>query len=78
MYHHSIVHIVRIDDVVDGQPRTWFVGPYGLTAADQTARELESIADAGDAISSRTCTVEELFSNDECLNVVNETGRPIR
>ena len=78
MYHHSTVHIVRIDDVVDGQPRTWFVGPHAQTRAGQTARELEAIAEDSDAITSRKCTVEELFSDDNCLTVVSETGRSIR
>ena len=77
-YHHSNVYIVRVDDTDDqGEARTWFVGPYGSTRADQTADQLESAArGAADreergALRDRRCTVEALFSDDECLGVAD-------
>lgn len=69
-YSHSNVYIVKIDDTTaDGEPNTWYVGPYGSTLADQTADHLESTAER-----PRTCTVLPLFSDDECL-VIGDYGR---
>lgn len=77
-YHHSNVYIVRVDDTNNqGEARTWFVGPYGSTRADQTADQLESAArEAADreepgALRDRRCTVKALFSDDECLRVTD-------
>lgn len=77
-YQHSNVYIVRVTDTdAQGETRTWFVGPYGSTRADQTAHELESAAGGAadreepDALRDRECVVEALFSNDECLRVAD-------
>lgn len=44
-YQHSNVYIVRVTDTdAQGETRSWFVGPYGSTRADQVAYELESAA----------------------------------
>lgn len=76
-YQHSNVYIVRVTDTdAQGETRTWFVGPYGSTRADQTADYLESLAldppssgGQSDALRDRQCVVEELFSDDDCLRV---------
>lgn len=77
-YHHSSVHIVRIVDTSeDGQQRTWYVGPYGSTRADQTADRLEAEVRHSDSTTDqrwRECYVEKLFAADECL-VVKDYGR---
>lgn len=76
-YSHSTVYIVRIVDADSTETDTWFVGPYGRTRADQTARHLEAEADADDG-GGRTCFVEPLFSDDECLGVVDYGGGRLR
>lgn len=74
-YQHSNVYIVRVTDTdAQGETRTWFVGPYGSTRADQIADELESVARGAterepDALRDRACVVEALFSDDDCLRV---------
>lgn len=73
-YSHSTVYIVRIVDEGSTETDTWFVGPYGRTRADQTARHLEAEVDDG----GRTCFVEPLFSDDECLGVVDYGGGRLR
>ena len=71
-YQHSNVYIVRVVDTDDkGEARTWFVGPYGSTRADQTADQLESAAQEGAVLRDRQCTVEPLYSDDECLRVAD-------
>lgn len=60
-YEHSSVYIVRVVDIIDGEPNTWFVGPYGCTRAEQVAAEFSS--------KGSDCYVEALFSDDECLRV---------
>lgn len=71
-YQHSNVYIVRIVDTNDqGEVRTWFVGPYGSTRADQTADQLESVASEAAVLRERQCWVEPLFSDDECLRVAD-------
>lgn len=63
---HSNVYIVRVVDTTrEAGDRTWFVGPYGSTRADQVADELEQ---AGEVL-ERRCVVEPLWSDDECLRV---------
>jgi hypothetical protein len=75
-YQHSSVYIVKIVDVMkDGDTNTWYVGPYGNTRADQVASSLETDARDYDVYESRDCTVEPLFSDDECLRVA-DYGRP--
>lgn len=74
-YQHSNVYIVRVSDIDDrGDVRTWFVGPYGSTRADQTADWLESVAREAAELRDRRCQVEPLYSDDECL-VVRDYGR---
>lgn len=75
-YQHSNVYVVRVTDTdAQGETRSWFVGPYGSTRADQTADYLESVArgaterEEPDALRKRECIVEALFSDDECLRV---------
>lgn len=75
-YQHSNVYIVRVTDTdAQGETRSWVVGPYGSTRADQTADYLESVARAPsereepDALRDRRCVVEALFSDDDCLRV---------
>ncbi|SIS23093.1 hypothetical protein [Williamsia sterculiae] len=71
-YEHSNVHIVRVVDVMDNsKARTWYVGPYGSTRANQTANYLESVARDAEVITSRECYVEPLFSDDDCLRVAD-------
>ena len=72
-YSHSTVYIVRIVDEGTDHLDTWFVGPYGHTRAVQTADTLR--VDGGDG---RTCFVEPLFSDDECLGVVDYGGGRLR
>ena len=76
--HHSNVYIIRIVDVDhQGETRTWFVGPYGSTRADQTADELEvtarGAAERGEpnALRERECYVEPLWSDNDCLRVAD-------
>lgn len=71
-YHHSNVYIVRVDDTDDqGEARTWFVGPYGSTRADQTANQLSRPPGRPRCWRDRQCTVEALYSDDECLRVAD-------
>lgn len=71
-YQHNDVFIVRVvDDRRDGDSDTWFVGPYGSTRADHMADELR--AAASEALLTRECFVEPLFSDDECLRVSGYT-----
>ncbi len=66
-YQHSNVYIVRVTDTdAQGETRSWFVGPYGSTRADQTADYLESVAHGG---TERECIVEPLFSDGDCLQI---------
>lgn len=67
---HSNVYIVRVVDTAKGgEDRTWFVGPYGSTRADQTADKLEHAARESGELLERRCLVEPLWSDDECLRV---------
>lgn len=66
-YSHSNVYIVRVVDERATGTETWYVGPYGATRADQTAARLEAKGREGEI--ARTCHVEALFSDDECLRV---------
>ena len=66
-YSHSNVYVVRVVDERATETRTWYVGPYGSTRAGQTADRLE--AQAREKNIERSCHVEALFSDDECLRV---------
>lgn len=76
-YSHSNVYIVRVVDTDenDGEPHTWFVGPYGATRADQTAAYLERVARESTELRVRQCYVEALFSDEECLRVGDYTRK---
>ncbi|GAA8853494.1 hypothetical protein DUHN55_44380 [Helicobacter pylori] len=66
-YSHSNVYVVRVVDERATESRTRYVGPYGSTRADQTADRLE--VEAREKNIERSCHVEALFSDDECLRV---------
>lgn len=66
-YSHSNVYIVRVVDEGAAEKRTWYLGPYGSTRADQTADRLEAEGQAKGI--EREAFVEALFSDDECLRV---------
>ena len=71
-YQHSSVHIVKIVDVgKDGDTNTWYVGPYGHTRSGQVAHDLQAEVRDYPRLESRQCTVEPLFSDDECLRVAD-------
>ena len=73
-FDHTNVWIVRIVDEGPSDTRTWFVGPYGSTRADQTAARLE-VSKPADV--QRSCYVEALWSDDECLRVDDNPRRPL-
>lgn len=68
-YTHTHVWIIRIDD----PGRTWYVGPLGSTSAERTADELEHRAHERGR--ERRCTIEALWSDDDCLEVGDYPGR---
>lgn len=79
-FHHASVYVVRVDDTADAAGRdVWLAGPYGATRAAQVAAELQAAAPEVPGLRSRQCTVEPLFSRDDCLHVggyTRGTGRP--
>jgi len=69
-FSHSNVYIVRVVDTTkDAEDRTWFVGPYGSTRADQIANDLEHVGRESTKLLDRRCVVEPLWSDDDCLRV---------
>lgn len=67
---HSNVYIIRIVDVDENrEERTWFMGPYGSTRAEQQAIYLEHVGRDARELLERACYVEALWSDDECLRV---------
>ena len=66
-YSHSNVYVVRVVDERATETRTWYVGPYGSTRADQTVDRLE--AEPREKNIERSCHVEALLFDDQCLRV---------
>jgi hypothetical protein len=59
-YTHTNLYVVRVvERPGERQQTTWYAGPYGGTAADQTANYLESVANH-----ERECYVEPLHEED--------------
>lgn len=73
-YQHSNVYVVRVVDTdLEGETRTWLVGPYGSARADEIADELAARGQS-DGLRERRCHVEALFSDEDCLRV-HDYGR---
>lgn len=82
-YHHDALFIVQVTDSdPEGASRRWFVGPYFIAQADRAADALESrvrLSCQHDERSAhdkrcgwrRTCSVEPLMSDDDCLAVAD-------
>lgn len=69
-FEHGVVYLVRIEDTgTDGRATVWFAGPYGDTRAGLVASELQIDAEEAPNLLTRRCTVEALYSREDCLLV---------